>query len=193
VRLAQAAPPAEFFGQRFGFEQFQRQQGRGDADARLPEWLQRQVAGGSCITRQSQATFLLAEHQFAQFVIADDRQQAAAKRVAQFSQTFGRALKGRFIHHAHVGAIAAVIAVGNNEVGTSGVGNEPIQEVVVGPRLTQPDPMLLLLHQPAAERIPDAMDECVTSRRFSRTAVMDVADDGDVKWIRQAHGGANSK
>jgi len=46
----------------------------------------------------------------------------------------------------------------------------------------------LLLYQPAAEGIPDSVDERVTPRRFGRTAVMNVADDGDVKWIRQAHG-----
>jgi hypothetical protein len=60
--------------------------------------------------------------------------------------------------------------------------------VVVRPRLSQPNPAAVLVDKPPANGILDAIEDRVTPRHLSRTAVMNVADDGDAKWFRQAHG-----
>ena len=193
MRLAQGLPAGLLLRQRVGGEMREGDQRRGHpqkppaAQIHLPEGPQPQFAHRALVAGQVHVPAVAKEALLAQFVVPHDRPPTRAKLPADLAQAFAHTRARGVIGHADEGRVAGVVAVGDGEIGGAGLGQEPVQEVVVAQRVAQPDVIAVGSQGQPSPALDNATRlVIVPAGLFGRAGIMDVAHDGDL--VAAGHG-----
>lgn len=112
---------------------------------------------------------------FAEFVVADDREEFFTETFSQFPQRFARALQGGRIAHADEFGVAGIIAVGDDPVGLEGWVEDLIQKMIVREGIAKPVVAAIEFQEGARERVIDCGSFVADAGFLRLGGVMNVA------------------